>query len=103
MDDLTSVAKACILDKDEDLTAHEEMVADTIALELMDRVREFWKEEDTLSLILEQTETRAVKALGEIAQVLNDRHYSDRDCVYQIDAILSVLGDLGIRTSRHNF
>lgn len=85
------------------LTAHEEMVADSIAFEIMGEVTEYLKHTDTIPKVIQETETRAIKALEEIRDVLNDDKYSDRECFYQIDAIISILSSLGIYTHRHDW
>lgn len=103
MDDMESIARADLLGGDVDLTAHEELVANSIAIQVMGEVMEYLKHTDTIPKVIRETETRAVKALEEIRDVLNDDSYSDRECFYQIDAIVSILAGLGIYTHRHDW
>lgn len=103
MNDLEMIAHADLLGEDAHLTAHEELVANSIALQIMGEVTEYLKHTDTIPRVIQQTETRAIKALEEIREVLNDDTYSDRECFYQIDAIISILSELGIYTHRHDW
>lgn len=103
MDDMEKIARADLLDNNIILTAHEEMVANTIGIQIMGEVMDYLKHENTIPSIVQKTESRAIKALEEIRQVLNDDTYSDRECFFQIDAIISILSDLGIYTHRHDW
>lgn len=103
MDDMKEIARADLLDDYVDLTAHEELVANSVALQIMGEVMEYLTHTDIIPKMIQETETQAVKALEEIRDVLNDDTYSDRECFYQIDAIVSILAGLGIYTHRHDF
>lgn len=103
MDDMEKIARADLPDNDAQLTAHEELVADSIAFQIMGEVTEYLKRTDTVPKVIQETETRAIKALEKIRDVLNDDSLEDPECFYRIDAIISVLSDLGIYTHRHDW
>lgn len=83
----------------EELTAQEEMTAEAVGLELM----RYLRKEETVQRIARETEKKALEALEKIRRVLDDDSLEDPECFRRIDEIVSVLGDHGIYTHRHDW
>ncbi len=48
-------------------------------------------------------ESRAVAALSQIREILNDENLNDPDCFERIEAVVDAFYDAGIGTSRHDW
>lgn len=85
--------------EDATFTAQEELAAEAIGLEAM----RYLKQTETIRKIARETEKKAMEALEEIRRVLNDDSLEDPECFQRIDAIVTILGDHGIYTHRHDW
>lgn len=84
---------------DMELTAQEELAAEAIGLEAM----RYLKQTETMRRIARETEKRAIEALEEIRRVLDDSSLEDPECFHRIEAILTLLENQGITSSRHDW
>jgi len=80
------------------LNIEEEFAAQAIGAEALKYLKEAWTPEK-LALA---AEGRAVKALEDIRRVLDDRALDDPACFHQIQAILNVLEEHDIYSTRHD-
>lgn len=84
---------------DVELTAQEELAVKAIGLEVM----RYLKQEETIQKVARETEKRAIEVLEEIRRILNDDSLEDPECFQRIEAILTVLEEAGLFTTRHDW
>lgn len=80
-------------------TAQEELAAQAIGLEAM----RYLKQEETVKRIAAEADSKAMRALEGIRQILNDDSLDDPECFQRIQSILAALEDAGIFTTRHDW
>jgi len=81
-----------------ELTIEEEFAARAIGTEALNYLKQTWTPQ-TLAM---KAENRALKVLEDIRRVLDDDALDDPECFHQIQAILSVLEDNDIYSTRHD-
>lgn len=82
-----------------ELTAQEELAAEAIGLEVM----RYLKREETVKRIVAEADSKAMRALEGIRQILSDDSLEDPECFQRIESILTALEDVGIFTARHDW
>lgn len=82
-----------------ELTAQEELAAEAIGLEVM----RYLKREETVKRIAAEANSKAMRALEGIREILNDDSLEDPECFQRIESILTALEDAGIFTTRHDW
>ncbi len=80
------------------LSIEEEFAARAIGTEALKYLMETWTPE-ALAL---KAEGRALKALEDIRRVLDDDTLNDPECFHRIQAILNVLEEYDIYSTRHD-
>ncbi len=76
-----------------------ELAAQAIGEAVMD----YLEENMTYERLFQEAEHRALKALEDIREALDDEFLDDPECFSRIEAIINALENHGIYTSRHDF
>jgi len=81
-----------------ELSCYEELAVRAIGLEVLKHLKETGKQKE----LEEKVESKALQVLEEIRRVLNDNSLDDLECFHRIEAIVNVLEESGIHTTRHD-
>ena len=79
-------------------TIAEELVAHDVGLAVLEYLSDRW----TPDRLAQEAENRALKVLEDIRRILDDKDLEDPECFRRIEAIVNVLEENGIRTTRHS-
>jgi len=63
----------------------------------------YLKEAEIVKGLALKTESKAFQILKEIRRVLNDDTLDDLECFHRIEAIVNVMEESGIQTTRHDW
>jgi len=81
-----------------ELSIEEEFAAQAIGMEALKYLKETW----TPQTLAVEAEKRALKVVDDIRRVLDDDALDDPDCFRRIQAILNVLEEHDIYSTRHD-
>jgi len=81
-----------------EFTIEEEFAAQAIGAEVLKHLKQTW----TPQMLVQEAENRAVKVLEDILRVLDNDALDDPECFRRIQAILNVLEENDIYSTRHD-
>jgi len=82
-----------------ELSCYEALAAQAIGHEVL----KYLEGAESVKGLALKTESKALQILEEIRRVLDDRSLDDSECFHRIEAIVKVMEESGIHTTRHDW